>query len=218
MIKLTPILLGLTFVIAFVACDGGPAEPYSDIGATVEAMGKELVAEQVNNLPPNPDLAVDYFNRASGYLEAGLPDNWQSAIRDYTKAIELGIPTSGYSGRNYLADTYNNRGLAYRRLDEWYRDIRKNKKSVQNYMKAIQDYDNVIQLDPDNADVYYNRGVANRNLGQHQRAIQDYDQAIRLKPTAWLYNNRGYAYYNLGQDEKADADKAKACSLDSQWC
>jgi len=36
MTRLTPILLGLTFVIAVVACGGGPAEPTPDIEATLE--------------------------------------------------------------------------------------------------------------------------------------------------------------------------------------
>ena len=67
---------------------------------------------------------------------------------------------------------------------------------------------------------YFNRGLAYYYyLGQHQRAIQDYDKAIQLDPNdAKAYNNRGFAYHNLGQDAEADADKAKACSLDSQYC
>ena len=32
------------------------------------------------------------------------------------------------------------------------------------------------------------------------------------------YHSRGIAYRKLGQDAKADADKAKACSLDKQYC
>ena len=42
---------------------------------------------------------------------------------------------------------------------------------------------------------------------------------IQLNPDhALAYNSRGYAYDKLGQDTEADADKAKACSLDSQFC
>ena len=73
-------------------------------------------------------------------------------------------------------------------------------------------------LTPTMPKAYGNRGVAYYSLGQYQRAIQDYDEAIRLKPTAVRYTNRGVAYRLLGQYAKADADKAKACSLDSQYC
>ena len=43
--------------------------------------------------------------------------------------------------------------------------------------------------------------------------------AIRLDPDdALAYSNRGVAYGNLGQYTKQAADRAKACSLDSQFC
>ena len=57
------------------------------------------------------------------------------------------------------------------------------------------------------------------NLGEYENAIQEFDKVIQLDPgNVLVYNDRGYAYGQLGQDAKADADKAKACSLDKQWC
>ena len=47
---------------------------------------------------------------------------------------------------------------------------------------AIDEYTTAIQLDPDYAGAYYDRGIAYSNLGQHQRAIEDYDQAILIMP------------------------------------
>ena len=79
------------------ACTTTPAEPTPNIDATVEAKAKELVAEQAHNPPPNPDLAMDYFNRGLGYQEAG---DLRLAIGDYTKAIQLGLPTTHHSGYN----------------------------------------------------------------------------------------------------------------------
>ena len=62
------------------------------------------------------------------------------------------------------------------------------------HFAAIADYDIAIRLNPDDADAYYNRGVAKGKLGQHFAAIADYDIAIRLNPDyADAYNNRGYA-------------------------
>ena len=56
-------------------------------------------------------------------------------------------------------------------------------------------------------------------LGAYQRAIQDFDKAIRLESGyALAYDARGLAYSNLGQYSKTDADKAKACSLDNEYC
>ena len=84
---------------------------------------------------------------------------------------------------------------------------------------AIDEYTTAIQLDPDYAGAYYDRGIAYSNLGQHQRAIEDYDQAIQLDPDyALAYAIRSVSYRSLGQSTKADADKATACSLDSEYC
>ena len=57
---------------------------------------------------------------------------------------------------------------------------------------ALADYDKAIDLKPDYADAYSNRGVAKAALGQHDNALDDYDRAIDLKPDdADAYNNRG---------------------------
>ena len=77
-----------------------------NIDATVEARAKELVAEQVNNLPPDSDLAIDHYNSALGYEKTG---DWQLAIGDYTKAINLGLPIITIDGSKPLAAAYFNR-------------------------------------------------------------------------------------------------------------
>ena len=66
------------------------------------------------------------------------------------------------------------------------------------------------------ADIYNKLGyVAYVN----QEAVSRFIEAIQIDPdNAIIYRSRGNAYGQLGQDAKADADKAKACSLDSQYC
>ena len=44
-------------------------------------------------------------------------------------------------------------------------------------------YDQAIQLKPDLAQAYCNRGVALTELGQLEAAVASYDQAILLRPT-----------------------------------
>ena len=39
-----------------------------------------------------------------------------------------------------------------------------------------------IELDPNDAAAYNNRGISYSDLGQYQRAIEDYDKAIELDP------------------------------------
>ena len=72
------------------------------------------------------------------------------------------------------------------------------------YQKAIKCFDKSIELAPNNAIAYYNKGLALYNLGKHQEAIDCYDIAIKLDPfDADAYNNKGIALRNLGKYQEA---------------
>jgi len=81
--------------------------------------------------------------------------------------------------------------------------------------RVMQDYDEAIRLDPQNALAYFNRGNAYGAAGQYQQAIQDFDEAIRLNPKyAEAYYSRGLTYQKLGNYERANQDIDKAIDLD----
>ena len=50
------------------------------------------------------------------------------------------------------------------------------------YDRAIQDYDRAIELDPNNAGAFNNRGNAYRDKEMYERAMQDYDRALQIDP------------------------------------
>ena len=76
-------------------------------------------------------------------------------------------------------------------------------------------YDRAIELNPDLAVAYFNRGNAKRRLGQHEDAIADFDQAIKLDPNqADAYSNRGNVKGRMERHEDAIADFDKAIKLD----
>lgn len=82
------------------------------------------------------------------------------------------------------------------------------------YEEAIQKYNEGIELNPNHAEFYNNRGLAKNKLEQHSNAIDDYDKAIELKPNdADAYNNRGAAKDFLRQYQEAIADYSKAIEL-----
>jgi tetratricopeptide (TPR) repeat protein len=94
-----------------------------------------------------------------------------------------------------------------------------NKKGIEartsgNYTFAVDAFSKTIELNPQEASAYYNRGNAYYYLGQYQRAIEDYNEAIRLKPNyANAYINRGNVYDKLGQYQRAIEDYNEAIRL-----
>ena len=89
---------------------------------------------------------------------------------------------------------------------------------LKEYEGAIKDYDKAIELDPNYALAYMNRGIAKAQLKQYSAAIADYDKAIELDPNfALAYHNRGVAKYNLAQYNAAIADYDKAIELEPNF-
>ena len=79
---------------------------------------------------------------------------------------------------------------------------------------AIKYYKKSLDLDPDDAHVYNNMGVAYKNKGDHDKAIEYCQKAIELKPdNAEPYNNMGIAYGGKGDHDKATECFLKAIKL-----
>ena len=88
-----------------------------------------------------------------------------------------------------------------------------------NQAEAISHFDKAIQLDPDTAVYYRNRGVAYNGLGQYENSIADYTKAIQLDPDyALAYYNRGVVLGILGKDDLAKESFDKACALNRSHC
>ena len=86
------------------------------------------------------------------------------------------------------------------------------------FTSAIKGYDNTINLAPDFANVYINRGAARQKIGYLEGAIKDYDMAIRLgEDYAYVYFNRGLAKSDLGDNKGAIKDYDTAIRLDPAY-
>ena len=80
--------------------------------------------------------------------------------------------------------------------------------------EAIADYNKAIEINPDDADAYNNRGWVLYNLGKDKEAIADYNKAIEINPDhAKAYGNRGLLYDQLGDRQRAISDLQKAAQL-----
>ena len=83
--------------------------------------------------------------------------------------------------------------------------------------EAVDAYTRALARRPDDASLYYDRGVALGRQGNWDDAIADYTQAIEHDAAmARAYNNRAAAYAHQRRFEAAVADFTKALSLDSK--
>jgi tetratricopeptide (TPR) repeat protein len=80
--------------------------------------------------------------------------------------------------------------------------------------EAIQYYTQAIQLNPQYALAYSNRGATKSGLGDQTGAMRDYNTAIRLNPKyADAYCNRGIVKAQSGDKRGAFVDLEKAKQL-----
>ncbi len=85
---------------------------------------------------------------------------------------------------------------------------------MQKYELALSDYSKAIDINPNYADAYNNRGNLYSDLQKYELALSDYSKAIDINPNyAMAYNNRGVVYALTREFPKALADAEKASEL-----
>lgn len=158
--------------------------------------------------------AIDYFARAMDFMTIR---NYKNAIEDFTRAIEL-TPD--------FVPAYFMRAIAKNKLSILERDqapteanspeefTPANAKLQAELREIISDYDKVIELSPQMAFAYYNKGVVLAEAGDNTSALSLFSSAISLKPDfGEAYYNRGFIYMQLGQRQKGSDDLSKAGEL-----
>ncbi len=84
--------------------------------------------------------------------------------------------------------------------------------------KAMQDYDEAINLDPKNAGAYVNRALALARQGDFEAAMKDYAKAIALNPRQWqAYFNRAAELKDSGKLREAVADLSQVINLNPEF-
>ena len=132
---------------------------------------------------------------------------------DWARVIELGkrilkLDATHQPTRAKTATAYRNRRVNYHNNVFYGR-------TSGDYDPAIADLNRAIELDPNQADYYRQRGVSYRQKGDYDRAIADYNRAIELDPKNARYlQQRGVSYHMKGDYDRAIADKTRAVELD----
>ena len=130
------------------------------------------------------------FTILSGFVQIPV---WKNSLSLWTHALIYGKP-------NTFA--YNNRGAAYNKL--------------QQYDKAIIDFNRALEINPRDASSYNNRGFAFSQSDHNEEALNDFDKALKFDPSYYeVYINRGNTLKRKGDVGSALEDYKKSLSLNS---
>jgi tetratricopeptide (TPR) repeat protein len=146
---------------------------------------------------------IDTFRERATHLPSlskPFSEDQKRLLEEYGKKIEFleacGVPLK--------PEDYLSRG------DDFYQS--------NEYELALKAYDKAIELKPDYASAWDNKGFALAKLGRYEEVLKAYDKAIELKPdyaTAW--DNKGFALAKLGRYEEALKVIDKAIELDPDY-
>jgi tetratricopeptide (TPR) repeat protein len=116
-------------------------------------------------------LGLEYWKF---YLESKNNENIRKAIFCYNKAIEIEPTSSRYDSRG---SCYNEQG---------------------DYNLALRDFDNALNLNPNNATAFCGKAIVYETKGEPREAIYNYKKAIKLSPEeAYYYFFVGHLYLKL---------------------
>jgi len=86
-----------------------------------------------------------------------------------------------------------------------------------DYQQALNIFDDLIYLFPNEANLFSDRGVIFIHLNKKEEALKDFDHAVFLEDTyGYRYASRAYARDFFGDTEAAILDYEKAIKLDPE--
>jgi len=184
----------------------------------------------------NLERAIDYYTEAilkdpyhtNALYNRGLAyytqEKYNKALYDFDQVIDispddvqafeqrarvkflLNDPEGAYLDYSYALEQspssilFVNRGMASSMLE--------------NYSKALKDYDDALEKNPSDAEAYVNKGDIFFATGDYKEAIQLYTLAIQLVPgDERTYNNRANAYIKLALFDQALQDYNTALQI-----
>jgi tetratricopeptide (TPR) repeat protein len=84
-----------------------------------------------------------------------------------------------------------------------------------DYQKEVEDYTQALEINPINAQAYYNRADAKYRLGQYQEAVEDYTKAFAIDRVA---TSKQFPTSLSVQFEKLVELKSKGILSDEEFC
>ncbi|SRR6266851_2136706 len=129
--------------------------------------------------------------------EALKSKDWNKAVDLYRRAAELDRKNAPS-----LSAALQQRATAYQT------------QKPPQYIKAIDDFSEALEISPDDPAIYERRAYAEMKLGDYDRALADYSELIRRKPNEVRYLlYRSYIYEVKGDVTNCIADCDKVLQM-----
>lgn len=146
-----------------------------------------------NSIEENREYPKAYCDRGRIQYRYG---DYQAALMDFTKAIEL--------GREEIDIGYYWRGQTFYKIGQ--------------FELAVNDFSRYLELRPEATLAYGRRGYAYFKNGQYKEALADMNKAIELFPDyePEYYNIRANIFEAMGKTKKAKKDRHKAEKLNQK--
>ena len=197
-------------VALFFACDGAPEQNGRVVLlATSEEMSEYIwsPSSPVNRVIAQKSVFVEH---PKGFVqpddEVIIPQNLKLSVLKY---LENCHDIDAVTIYNDLYGFIRYRSLHHEDLANFSAGLACQNNG--NHQGAIRYFTKSIELNPQYATAYNNRGRSRSKDGDYTRAIQDCTSAIELSSNyALAYCNRGEAWLHLGDWEKAKADLTAA--------
>ncbi len=187
------------------------AWPYDSLGLIYEQQGRYELAvpayrQAAERHARRQDQAVVWNRLGNIYRQS---DRSTAAIEAYQQAIDLD-PDFAWPHHN-LGLIYEQQGEAETALNSYRQAIRRHRSDrdrvvswhklggiclgLNRYTEAIDAYQRVIELDPQDSRSWNSLGMAHSALEHYEAAIKAFEQAIGVDPDdAWPYHNLGFVY------------------------
>src|SRR5258708_4505523 len=160
---------------------------------------RELLLEQANS-----QVSTDTRESARQLLLYIEADRLNQEFFTATKYLLEKIAHEPSFSPQLLASIYHKRGITYRLLG--------------NYTLAIEDFNQALNLHPQNARIYGSRGIAYSFSENYQHALEDFNLSLSLESqSAWTYASRGKTYFLLKDYKRALQDFDQALALDPNY-
>jgi serine/threonine protein kinase len=224
--------------------DLAPSQPIEDrshwrnvkliMGTSLGLIGFALVLMLATTPSKTPisDASKDLGDRpenAYAYLERGktrsLADNYQDALSDLNRAIELQPTAEAYTERGQVKDKLKDKQGALADFEEAlklksdFAEAYYQRASIYsekgNNQQALADLDKAIGLQSDHLFARIDRGNLRAKMGNKTQALQDFNEAIQLDArSSYAFMSRAGFFASANERQKAIADYDRAIVLD----